>query len=373
MEIALGDEQEFFRDTTRRFLGAECPISTVRALATTDTGYTAEYWGSGAELGWTCLLVAERDGGGSLTSNGVVDLTIVADAFGRHVAPGPLLPVNVVADAISRRGSETQRSAVLPGLLAGETVATWCGWEYALDAAATGPLAVVTGDTVQLTGVAVLVEAAGQSAHFLVTARAGEALMQLLVDRSTPGVEVEQLKSLDLVRRFGRVTFTDVCLPVDAIVGDPTTVVDDVERQLQVAIVVQVAEMVAAAEVTFDFTLEWTFDRYSFGRPLASYQEIKHRMADMKMWMEASHALATSAARAVENDDPDAATLVSAAKAYAGQYLPMLMQDCVQLHGGIGLTTDHDLHLFLRRVTTNRSVFGLPVEHRRRLAVAAAA
>jgi len=110
VEITLGDEQEFFRDTTRRFLGAECPIATVRELATDDAGFDPSFWASGAELGWTCLLVAERDGGGSLTDNGVVDLTIVADAFGRNVAPGPLLPVNVVADAISRRGAK--RSAM---------------------------------------------------------------------------------------------------------------------------------------------------------------------------------------------------------------------------------------------------------------------
>ncbi len=373
MEIALTEEQEFFRDTTRRFLAAECPISTVRELATDDVGFAPEYWSSGAELGWTCLLVAERDGGGSLTDNGVVDLAIVADAFGRNVAPGPLLPVNVVADAISRRGSEAQRAAVLPGLLSGESVASWCGSEYALDTNASGPIAALIGDTIELSGVAVLVEAASQATRFLVTARADDQLVQLLVDRETAGVDVEVLHGLDAVRRFGRVSFNGVTLPADAIVGDESTVAGDVERQLQVAVVIQVAEMVAAAEVAFDFTLEWTFDRYSFGRPLASYQEIKHRMADMKMWIEASHALATSAARAVEHDDPTAARIVSSAKAYAGQYLPTLMQDCVQLHGGIGLTTDHDLHLYLRRVTVGRSMYGLPVDHRRRLAIAAAA
>jgi alkylation response protein AidB-like acyl-CoA dehydrogenase len=377
VEITLGDEQEFFRDTTRKFLGAECPISKVRELADDPAGFEPSYWASGAELGWTCLLVAERDGGGSLTGNGVVDLTIVADAFGRNVAPGPLLPVNVVADAISRRGSDAQRSAVLPGLLSGETVIAWCGAEHAIDSstgrAAVGPVAVVRNDTVELSGVAMIVEAASQASHFLVTARSEDSFVQLLVDRDAPGIEVEQLHGLDAVKRFGRVSFSDVKVSVDAIVGDAHTVAGDVERQLQVAVVIQVAEMVAAAEVVFGFTLEWTFDRYSFGRPLASYQEIKHRMADMKMWLEASHAMATAAARAVERGDADAADAVSGAKAYAGHYLPMLVQDCVQLHGGIGLTTDHDLHLFLRRVTTNRSLFGPPADHRRRLAAAVAA
>jgi alkylation response protein AidB-like acyl-CoA dehydrogenase len=113
--------------------------------------------------------------------------------------------------------------------------------------------------------------------------------------------------------------------------------------------------------------MEWAIDRYSFGRPLASYQEIKHRFADMKMWLDASDALATAAARAVQADAPDADETVSAAAAYIGQYLPELIQDCQQLHGGLGVTYELDLHLYLRRVTVNRSTQGTPAEHRQRI------
>jgi alkylation response protein AidB-like acyl-CoA dehydrogenase len=144
-------------------------------------------------------------------------------------------------------------------------------------------------------------------------------------------------------------------------------VADDLEHQLRVAAVVQSAEMVGAADASFDITLDWAFSRYSFGRPLASYQEIKHRFADMKMWLEASHGLADSAARHVSRDDADAAITVSAAKAYAGQYLAELVQDCVQLHGGIGVTYEHDLHLFLRRITVDRLTYGTPADHHRRI------
>ena len=107
--------------------------------------------------------------------------------------------------------------------------------------------------------------------------------------------------------------------------------------------------------------------RYSFGRPLASYQEVKHRFADMKLWLEASRAIAAQASEAVDGDLPNRSEVVSAAKFYVGRYGLELMQDCVQLHGGIGITFDHHLHLFLRRVATNTPLFGTPAQHAARL------
>jgi len=115
-------------------------------------------------------------------------------------------------------------------------------------------------------------------------------------------------------------------------------------------------------------TIEWAFDRYSFGRPLASYQELKHRFADMKTWLEAGHAINDAAAAAVASGSADAGELVSAAKAFIGDYGSELVQDCVQIHGGIGLTFDHDIHFYLRRVVVNRTLYGTPAEHRHRLA-----
>src|SRR5204863_5688964 len=144
------------------------------------------------------------------------------------------------------------------------------------------------------------------------------------------------LHSLDLLRRFATVRFDDVEVPASAAVAR-----DSVERQLDVALVIQVAEMVGAADRVFAFTLEWAFDRYSFGRPLASYQELKHRFADMKMWLEAGHAISDAAATAVSARSDEAAELVSVAKAYIGQYGAELLQDCVQMHGVIGITFEH--------------------------------
>jgi alkylation response protein AidB-like acyl-CoA dehydrogenase len=141
-----------------------------------------------------------------------------------------------------------------------------------------------------------------------------------------------------------------------------------VAQQFRVAAALCCAEMVGAMQAAFDVTVEWVFERYSFGRPLASYQEIKHRFADMKSWLESAHAITDAALAAVAANDGDAAELVHAAKAFVGDYGAELVQDCVQMHGGIGLTFDHDLHLFLRRVTLDRTLYGTPEDHRQRLA-----
>src|SRR5262249_14120259 len=125
MEIALTDDQEFFRDTTRKFLGSECPIPKVRELRANEAGFEPDYWRQGAELGWVSLLVSEELGGGSVSGDGPSDLALVAHAFGAHVSPGPLLPCNVVAATLARSGSADQQAEVLPALIAGEQVATW--------------------------------------------------------------------------------------------------------------------------------------------------------------------------------------------------------------------------------------------------------
>jgi len=156
-------------------------------------------------------------------------------------------------------------------------------------------------------------------------------------------------------------------VPNEALVGEVGGAAEQVEHQLQLALVILNAESVGAMQTAFDMTVEWAFDRYSFGRPLASYQELKHRFADMKTWLEASHAISDAAAEAVASGAPDAGQLVSVAKAYIGDYGSELMQDCVQIHGGIGVTYEHDLHLFLRRHTLDRALFGTPAEHRERI------
>ena len=173
MELALTEDQEFFRDTTRRFLSTECPISVVRESEASDAGFDDGYWRQGAELGWTSLAIPESDGGGSISGKPMVDLSVIADAFGRAVAPGPLIPVNVVASAVARNGTDEQREALLPGILSGEEVGAWCGSDIALGRlpADQDVVARTNGGDILLSGVATPVEAGAQAQHLLVTAR----------------------------------------------------------------------------------------------------------------------------------------------------------------------------------------------------------
>jgi alkylation response protein AidB-like acyl-CoA dehydrogenase len=124
---------------------------------------------------------------------------------------------------------------------------------------------------------------------------------------------------------------------------------------------------VGASERVFEFTVQYAFDRYSFGRSLASYQALKHRFADMKLWLESAQAITVEATRAVQSETDGAGEVARIAKAYVGERLPELIEDCVQMHGGIGVTWDHDLHLYLRRVVLHRQTYGDPAHQREQI------
>jgi alkylation response protein AidB-like acyl-CoA dehydrogenase len=366
MLLTLSSDQEFFRETTERFLVEQVPPSEIRRLRGDSAGFDADYWRRGAELGWTSLLVGEAHGGGTISGAGLVDLSLVAYEFGRHASPGPLVPTNVVAGALSLHDAQTD---VLAGLLAGTEIAAWCAPELAPVHGAWAPTVEIRRDGAEVVvhGTVRPVESAGQAGHLLVTGRDGDGITQVLLATSAAGVSIEPLRTADLTRRFGAVTFDDVLLSEDAVVGVPGEASTDVELQFHRALAILNAEAVGAMQAAFDMTVEWAFDRYAFGRPLASYQALKHRFADMLTWVEASHAIGDAACCATAEGSPDAAELTSAAKAFIGQYGAEVLQDCVQMHGGIGVTFEHDLHLFLRRFTVNRALAGTPAEHRQRI------
>jgi alkylation response protein AidB-like acyl-CoA dehydrogenase len=367
MLLALSSDQELFSETTAKLLDEIVPVGELRRLRDDPVGFDREYWRRGAELGWTSLLVGEEHGGGSIGEHGLVDLTLVAHQFGCHAAPGPLAVTNVVAATLSATGHGGD--GVLDGLLTGASLATWClGEPVPNDRLGTVTLDIrPEGDEVVVHGVKRPVESAAVADHLLVTGRTGSGLTQVLVPTGTPGVSVVPMESVDLTRRFSVVTFEDVRLPAASVVGSVASADGQVGRQLEWALAIACAESVGAMQAAFDMTVEWSFDRYSFGRPLASYQELKHRFADMKTWLEAGHAISDAATRAVATGSPTAAELLSTAKAFVGDYGSELLQDCVQIHGGIGVTFEHDLHLYLRRHTVNRALFGTPADHRQRL------
>ncbi|MBL7488105.1 acyl-CoA/acyl-ACP dehydrogenase [Frankia sp. AgB1.9] len=369
MKSGLTADQELLVATTRKFLQDTVPTATLRDLRDTADGYRPEYWATGAELGWTSLLVAEKHGGGTVSGDGLRDLALVAREFGRAAAPGPLLGTNVVAAALSRVGDDRALCALDP-LVSGEAVAAWCPAAPELTglpgagsvvARPAGPDWIVSGGTAP-------VEHGAQASLFLVTARAPGGMLQLLVPATSVGVVTRPLSSIDVSRRFARVDFNDVQVPATSLLGEPDAATTEIERQVCDALVIQLAEMVGAMDRAFDLTVAWAADRYSFGRPLASYQALKHRFASMKMWLEASHALVDAVTTAVCDDLGRAIEMVSVAKSYIGDRGPELCQECVQLHGGIGLTYEHDLHLYLRRVALSSMLLGTPRQHRMRLA-----
>jgi len=374
VDLELTPDQALFRDTTRQFLQEQAPLSRVREWAGTPGGFDQAWWARGAELGWTGLLVSEEHGGGSISGRGLCDLALVAEEMGALVSPGPLSPVNVVAETISLDGSPGQADEFLSGLVSGTQVAAWCATEpgRAFRATEIGLEARADGGDFVLTGVKSPVEAGAEADWFLVTARTPDGLAQFIVPAAAPGVRVTPLRGLDMVRRHATVRFDNVRVPGSAAVGEPGGAEIAFERQLRTVLVLQCAETAGAAQRVFDFTVQYAFDRYTFGRPLASYQALKHRFADMKTWLESTLAVTTDAAASVQAGEAGAGEIARAAKAYVADRCPELIQDCVQLHGGIGVTWEHDIHLYLRRAVLHRQTYGGPAEHRDQLAALSA-
>ncbi|BBZ41738.1 acyl-CoA dehydrogenase family protein [Mycobacterium conspicuum] len=367
MADAATPETALFVSTARAFLDKHASLDQVRALHDKDLSFDPEWWARAAELGWTSLLVPEQFGGGSVSGDGVRDLALVAENFGHTVAPGPLHPVSVVLAGLADAENRDQHATTIESLMAGETVAAWAVDEPDRPFVPQQPnvTATPTGSGYRIDGVKHRVEAGAESAVVLVVARTDEGPRQFLVSTDAPGITVTPQRSLDLVKRYARITFDGVTVETAAEVGTAAQACALIDRQTQIAVVLQCAELVGILDTVLGMTIRWALDRHSFGRPLASYQALKHRLADMKMWLEASRAITAGAVADVGARSPDAALTVSAAKSYLGEHAGPLAQDCVQLHGGIGVTWEHDLHMFLRRITLYRSMFGTPAEHHR--------
>jgi alkylation response protein AidB-like acyl-CoA dehydrogenase len=167
-----------------------------------------------------------------------------------------------------------------------------------------------------------------------------------------------------MTRRFGSVRFEGVRVPPDAVVGEVGGAAPRIEEQLRLALALQCAELVGVADRTLEFTLEYGAERLSFGRPIVSFQALKHRIADMYVRLEGAKAVTDALADAIDADAPDVATLAHVAKAYVGTHALDIVDDCVQITGGIGVTWEHDIHLYNRRAALDRAVFGTPEDHK---------
>lgn len=360
-------ERLLFASTTQAFLEKEAPLSRVRELHAAGESFEPEWWRRAAELGWASLLVPEELGGGSVSGNGVEDLALVAELIGKTVAPGPLHPVSTVLAGLADAGGD--HTAAIETLVSGDAVASWAVYEPGKRWAPHEPAvtATPTATGFRIDGVKDRVEAGAESSLLLVVARTDDGIRQFLVPTDAPGVTVEPCRSVDLVKRYARVSFDGVDVDASAAVGTAVQTPALIERQSQIATVLQCAEVVGILDTVLGFTIQWAFDRYSFGRPLASYQALKHRFADLKIALEACRATTRVAVAEVGKRSAGATMAVSVAKSYVGERAPSMLQDCIQLHGGIGVTWEHDLHLFLRRVTLYRSMFGAPEDHNLRV------
>lgn len=356
-----------FASTTQSFLEKEAPLSRIRQMHDAGTSFDTDWWRRAVELGWTSLLVPEELGGGSVSGNGVKDLALVAEIAGKTVAPGPLHPVSTVLAGLV--DAPTGHEDTIAALVAGDAVASWAVYEPGRPWSPLTPsvTATATATGFRIDGVKDRVEAGPHSGLFLVTAQSGDGVRQLLVPSDAPGVRVEPQRSIDMVKSYARVHFDGVEVDADAAVGTADVTPALIERQAQIAAVLQCAEVVGILDTVLAFTIQWGFDRHSFGRPLGSYQALKHKYADLKIWFEGCRATTNAAVAEVAARTPGAAMAVSVAKSYVGEYSPGMLQLCVQLHGGIGVTWEHDLHLFLRRTTVNRSMFGTPEDHNLRV------
>jgi len=363
----LTDEQEMLVDASVRFMEAELPVAAIRAAADGSPRDDAGYRAAAAELGWFGFLGAEAAGGGSVSGNGVVDAAVIAAELGARLQPGPYAGHSVVVDALTRTGGPAHEP-VLADLVSG---AAWATWAFGDDTAC---VLGASRDSVRLDGHVALAAEVGSCSHVLLGASGPEGFTQVLVPLDAPGVTVRPLESLDVSRRWGAVDLDGVTLPADAIVGVPgAATAAQLLRQVLLAAVLAAADAVGAMHADFETALQYAKDRIAFGRPIGSFQALKHVIADVSLSVEMAKGIVAEAARALGEDAADAAELAHAAKSFVGEHSVDVMHQCFQVFGGIGFTWEHDQHLYLRRMSADAAMFGAPGWHREQLVATAEA
>lgn len=368
MDPDLSSDQRLLRETTERFIEANLPLDRLRELIDAGGEVGPSYRQEGAELGWFAFLAPESLGGGSVSGDGVLDLVILAELRGRYLQPGTFIDTNLAVATLAREGSDEQQAKIVPELIAGEAGVAWAAADLSGDwSGAAGVECEPVAGGYRLTGHKGLVVEAQSAQWLLVTARAPSGPTQFLVPTDTPGVTVEVLTGLDLSRRLCQVHLDAVEVDGSALVGTLGGAAGAVERQLRLASLLSAAETVGAMQYLFDLTVQYCKDRVAFGRPIGSFQAVKHQLADTSLLLEMSHAVTTAAAHESQRDSDGAAHAASMTKAFVGDAAVELAHKCWQHFGGISYTWEHDFHLYLRRLTTEPSLYGSPTWHRERL------
>jgi alkylation response protein AidB-like acyl-CoA dehydrogenase len=357
MSESLTADQHLLLDTTARFI-AEWSAS---AAAGEKRRHSDGYRRRAADLGWFSLLVPEDDGGGSISGRNVLDACLVAFQRGRLLHPGAFVATNVAAQAIATAGDVPQRAAILPDLLSGSRAGTWVA-----------PLAkefraVRDGGDYYVTGAARLIEDPGHDGIVVLTADTADGPTQFVMPADVPGLSIVPMDSLDISRQFVEICCAGAKVPESSVLGQPGAAAEASAQQLALACVLLTAESVGSMDFELAMTVQYAKERIAFGRPIGSFQAIKHLLADTSLALELAKACVVAAADHLDRGENYARSAASLTKFVVGENGRELAQNCFQVFGGIGFTWEHDQHRYLRRLCSDAALYGDPAWHRERL------
>ena len=361
------------RRSAREFLAKECSPKVVRRLMESADGYDPALWKKIADLGWTALGIPEQYGGvGSF-----LDLVVVLEEAGRALMPGPFFStMGFAVPAILEAGTEAQKKEVLGAIASGEARATLAFTEPAgrWDANGVALNAKQQGGGWRLDGVKLFVPDAEVADYMVVAARSrgeGEAGITLFLVKGRPhGMTVKPLETLDMTRRWGEVRFDGVQLDADTVMGEPDRAWQRLKRALEWSTAALCAEMIGGVQKVLETSTEYAKTRQQFGKPIGIYQAVSHKLADMLVLSESGRSATYYAAWAVDADAPDRALASSMAKAYVSDAYRKVAGDGIQVHGGIGFTWEHDMHLYFKRAKSSEVTLGDATYHRELIAQA---
>jgi alkylation response protein AidB-like acyl-CoA dehydrogenase len=375
MQLVLTEDQELLAKTAADFVAERSPVSRFRALRDADDplGFSRELWKEMAELGWLGIPYPESLGGAGM---GLAELAVVLEALGRNLAPEPFLSsVLLAGQALLLGGDEAQQGRWLAPLVAGEALLALAQQEersrYDLNRVATR--AEPEGDGWRLDGQKIQVLDGTAADALLVVARSAGAeddptgIDLFLVEKDAPGLGVERQHRVDS-RNAALVRLDGVRVGSEARVGAAGAGGGLLEQVVDRATVGLCAEMLGSMSEAFHRTLEYLKARVQFGVPIGSFQALKHRAADLFIEIELSRSAVMGAARAVDAGASDARQLVSLAKARCSDAFVQVGNESVQMHGGIGMTDEHDIGFYLKRARVAATTFGDAAWHRDRWA-----
>jgi len=366
MDFAFSEEQEQLGLTVRAFLADTSPETEVRRLMETPEGFDPALWRRmGAELGLQGLAVPEEYGGAGC---GPVEVGVVMEEMGRALLCAPFLASAVLATTtLLRSADEDARKSLLPGLASGELVGTLALTEDSArwDAAGVGLTARESNGSWRLTGKKMFVLDGATADVVLTVARSDDGIGVFVVDGDAAGLTREPLPTMDPTRRQARLDYHDVPATRLRTHGDGWDLVAEVLDRAAVALA---AEQVGVASRALDMAVEYAKVRHQFGRPIGSFQAVKHLLADVLLEVESARAAAHYALLAAQNEDPELPAVASLAKAFCSDACLQAAAENIQVHGGIGFTWEHPAHLYLKRAKTSQLLFGDPAFHRELLA-----